>query len=107
MPYKDKKDRTEAVRRYRGKKKEKEEAIEANKLFQETLTKILTEHLGFNTIPFRDLVEIMQTDYVLKKDGVFSRKAGRIIDDIEIFFGLNMMIAVETLHMTMPQVNGK
>ena len=103
MPYKNKEDRTEAVRRHRAKKKEEEEQIEAGELLQKTIGEILTERFKFNTIPFRDLVEIFQTDYVLTKDGVFSRKEGKITSDVEIFYGLNMMVAVETVHMTIPK----
>ena len=100
MPYKNKEDKNEAVRRYRAKKKEEQEAGE---LMQKKITEILTEHFRFETIPFRDLVENFQTDYVLTPEGVYSKEAGQIIDDMEIFFGLNMIVAVETLVMTIPE----
>ena len=99
MPYKNKEDRNKAVRRYRAKKKE-EERGETGDLVQKKLTEILTEGFNFKTIPFRDLVEIFQTDYVLTPDGVYSKKHEKIIDDMEIFFGLNMLVAVETPVMT-------
>ena len=103
MPYKNKEKRTEAVRRYRARKKEEQERAEAGHLIQKKLTEILTEHLNFHTVPFRDLVEIFQTDYVLTPDGVYSKEHQHIIDDIEIFYGLNMIVAVETPVMTVPE----
>jgi len=33
----------------------------------------LMENFRFDTIPLRDLVEIIQTDYVLTPDGVYSK----------------------------------
>jgi len=104
MPYKNKEDRTKAVKRHREKKKKEQEEIEAGEEFQKKLTDILKD-LGFKTIPYRDLVEILQEDCIVEEDGVRNRKTGKLENEPEIFFGLNLMIAVETLHMTVPKVD--
>jgi hypothetical protein len=103
MPYKNKEDRTEAVRRHRAKKKEEEEQIKIAELVQKKLSDILKEDFGFNTMPYSCFVEIAQEDYVVEGEKVRNRRTGKILDDIEILYGLNMMIAVETPHMTIPK----
>ena len=103
MPYKNKEERTEAVRRHRAKKKEEEEQVREAELVQKKLSDILRENFRFNTMPFGCFVEIAQEDYVVEGEKVRDRKTGKVIDDIEILYGLNMMVAIETPHMTVPE----
>ena len=95
MPYKKKEDRTEAVRRHRAKKKEQ---IQAGERLQKTISQFLTENLGFNTIPYKDFVEIIQEDCIVEKHGVRSRRTGQLEWEPEVFYGLNMLIVVDTVH---------
>ena len=103
MPYKDKEDRTEAVRRYRAKEKGRKERIKENELLQKKLSDILRESLQFNSMPFASFVEIAQEEYVVEGDKVRDIKTGKTVDDIEILYGLNMMVVIETLRMTVPE----
>ena len=97
MPYKNKEDRTEAVRRHRQRKKEEEEKILAGEQMQKKLSEFLTE-LGFSSIPYRDFVEITQQDCIIDKDGIRSRRTGQLECEPEVFYGLNMLIVVDTVH---------
>jgi hypothetical protein len=103
MPYKRKKDRTEAVRRHRAKKKEKEERIRTAELVQEKLSDILQDHFDFKTMPLACFVEIDQENYVVEGDEVKDKKTGKIVDEVEVLYGLNMMVAIDTPHMIVPE----
>ena len=96
-PYKNKEDTAGAVRRYRQRKKEEKEQIEAGEELQKTLGEFL-EELGFKIIPYRDFVEITQQDCIVEKDGIRSRRTGKLEAEPEVFFGLNMLIVVDTVH---------
>ena len=48
-------------------------------------------------------MKLRQQNYVVEEGGVRNRETGKLMDDIEVFFGLNMMIAVTTLHLTVPR----
>lgn len=74
MPYNNKEAQNEAVRRYRARKREERKQIEAGeRLLKFSISQILMENFRSDTIPLRNLVEIIQTDYVLKPDGVYSK----------------------------------
>lgn len=52
MPYKNKGDRTEAVRRHRAKKKAEEELMEEMDVAEKTVCEMLVEHMGFESWSF-------------------------------------------------------
>ena len=96
MPYKKREDRTEAVRRHRQRKKEGQK-------MQSTLSETLRKNFGFHSMPYPYFVEIAQNDYIVEGETVRDRRTGKILDDIEVLFGLNMMIAIETPSMAVPK----
>jgi len=95
MPYKNKEDRNEAMRRHRQRKKEEQERVEEAERWQISLGEVLSK-LGFVPMSYRTLVECIYEDHILVKDGVMSKDTGKLIDKIDVFFGLNMMVLVET-----------
>ncbi len=96
MPYKNKKDKTEAVRRHRARKEAERKQVEESEKMQKQIGKFLTEDFGFGTLSLGALVQTMQHDFKLEKDKVRDRKTGEVVDNIEVFFGLNMMVVIET-----------
>jgi hypothetical protein len=103
MPYKNKEDRTEAVRRHRAKKKMEKEQIQRGEEMQRTLSETLRKNFGFHSMPYPYFVEIAQNDYIVEGENVRCKETGKIADDIEVLFGLNMMIAIETPSMAVPE----
>jgi hypothetical protein len=105
MPYKNKEDRTEAVRRHRAKKKEEEEQIERGEQLQKTLSSVLKENFGFHSMPYGCFVEIAQDDYeiVTRGETIRDKRTGKICDNIEVLYGLNMMIVIETPRWDVPR----
>ena len=95
MPYKNKEDRNEAMKCYRERKKEEQEQVDKGERLQSNIAEALS-NLGFVSMPYRCLVECIQEDDVLVKDGVMNKKTGKLVDNIEVFFGLNMPILFET-----------
>ncbi len=93
MPYKNKEDRAEAVRRYR-------KRIDTAKENQKWIGSFLTEHCGFDTMPFWFIVKKIQDDCILEEDRVRSRSTGKLMDDFEVYVGLNTVVLVETTHVT-------
>jgi hypothetical protein len=59
------------IRGYEGPTRKRIDAGE--RLLKFSISQILMENFRFDTIPLRDLVEIIQTDYVLTPDGVYSK----------------------------------
>ena len=93
MPYKDKQDRTEAVRRYR----ERKVIAEEN---QKWIGQFLTEHCNFETMPFSYLVKMIQEDCVIEGNNIRLRSTRELMDEPEVYVGLNMMVLVDTVHVT-------
>ena len=91
MPYKRKEDRTEAVRRYREKKKGLAVAGAVFVEDDETLGGFLRK-LGFNEIPYEMLVEASKAD-TQDVDGSWHHADGkRFYPPKQVFFGWNTMI---------------
>lgn len=67
MSYKNKKDRAEAVRRHRAKKKQQEELIEERKAREETICDMLVEYMGFKSWSFTEFIQDVQEDFVVKQ----------------------------------------
>lgn len=93
MPYKNKEDRTEAVRRHRENKRIDEE----NKKW---VGDFLTEICNFKTKSFRDLVEVIQEEFIVEEDGIRLRSTGELVSEPDVYSGLNMCIIVDTIHVT-------
>ncbi|MFC2063195.1 hypothetical protein ACFLS8_04565 [Chloroflexota bacterium] len=93
MPYKNKEDRTDAVRRYRN----KEKITESN---QKWIGNFLTEHCHFETMPFSYLVEKIQEECVLEDGSIRLRSSGELMERTDVHVGLNMVVLVETVHVT-------
>lgn len=93
MPYKDKRDRAEAVRRHR-------ERMSLLKKNAKWIGDLLTEHFEFEEIPFSFLVEKNQKECVLRDGGVYDKNTGKDLGFIQVFIGPNMVVLVETTNVT-------
>lgn len=93
MPYKDKEDRTEAVRRHRERQKDRQ-LIAARMAKIDASLEGLLKLIGFQEIPFEELVEFCR-EIEKHDEGVwYDRRIGKIIYPPDrVFFGLNTMIA--------------
>jgi len=92
VPYKNKKDRTAAVRRYREKKSANELYIAKADKFDSSLADLL-KLAGFQEVPYAVFVECSQG---LQEDsnGVWHTKEGRVVyPPKQMFFGRNTIIA--------------
>ena len=96
MPYKNKEDRTEAVRRHRQRKKEGQK-------MQSTLSETLRKNFGFHSMPYAYFVRIAQEDCRVEGEDVIDKGTGEKHGKIEVLFGLNMIIAIETPRMFAPE----
>ena len=98
MPYKNKKDRTEAVRRHRAKKKREEDSIEEYDAVEKTICDMLVEHMGFQSWSFSRFVENVQEDFVVKEEGVWSKKLNAFIEEPRLLDGFNTIVLVDMPH---------
>jgi len=98
MPYKNKEDRTEAVRRHRAKKKEEEELIEELEVAEKTICDMLVEHLGFESWSFSEFVRDMQEDFIVKAGGVWSKRLDAFIDEPRVLNGFNTIVLIDIPH---------
>lgn len=101
MPYKNKEDRTKAVRRHRERKRE--QAAEQEKVkkvvfkywdVEQGLGNFLKTCFNFEEIPFRDFVEICQDEFIVNGKGVWDRGEDKFIDEPQVLFGGNMMLVI-------------
>ena len=93
MPYKNKEDRTAAVRRHRDRKRDGQLAATRAAKIESSLAYLLRQ-IGFEDIPFEDLIECLK-DIEKDDEGVwYDTRRGKIIYPPEqVFFGLNALIA--------------
>ncbi len=92
IPYKDKEDRTEAVRRHRERQRDRQ-VIAAKMAKIDASLEGLLKLIGFQELPFEELVEFCQA--IEKDEGVwYDRRIEKIIyPPGQVFFGLDAMIA--------------
>ena len=97
MPYKNKEDRTEAVRRHRRRKREKKAMSERSAKVDASLGGLL-RLIGFEEVEFEDWVEVIR-EFEKDDEGVWhDRKRGKIVyPPRQVFFGLNTVICGEHL----------
>ena len=96
MPYKNKEDKTEAVRRHRAKKEVERKIMGEVMKHQKNIGQFLTG-LGFErSLDFRGMVELMQEDCILEEGWIRSRRTGERLTEPEVYWGFNMLIVVET-----------
>ena len=90
MPYKNKEDRTEAVRRYRERKKGMITIVPDDTRFGE----FLREYLHFNNIPLEDVIEFHQRLRRDKTGKWYDGETGKPLypQGVEVYFRGNMMI---------------
>ena len=93
MPYKNKEDRTGAVRRYRDKQRERKEMAKKAQEIDASLGNVL-RMIGFEDIPFGEFVEICRDIEKDDKGVWYDRSRGKVIyPPKKVFFGLNTLIA--------------
>ena len=81
------------MRRHRENKK----IVEENRQW---VGNFLIEYCNFETTSFRDLVEWIQEDCVLEEDGIRIRNKGKLMHEPDVYVGLNMIVLVDTIHVT-------
>ncbi len=93
MPYKNKEDRTEAVRRYRDKQREQKARVKKIQDIDASLGNLL-RLIGFEEMSFEELIECLK-DTEKDEQGVWhDHRRGKVIYPPEqVFFGLNTLIA--------------
>ncbi len=79
MPYKNKEDRAEAVRRYRARMKERQAQLQAAKEILDDIRQFLTERFGFDSIPFEEFIEICQEDLAIEEEGIRIKPTGGLV----------------------------
>ena len=100
MPYKNKEDRNEAVRRCRERKKEAEERYDKLKRVHQDVRDLLKEHFGFQSCTLGELVRDVLEDLVYEDGLIRSKSSGKNLnEEAEVLFGLNTMVVVDTVHM--------
>lgn len=99
MPYKNREDRTEAVRRHREKKKQMEEGKRAFNEVMDELGPFLGS-MGFKCMGFNEFIKICQNDLTIREDGVYAEGIGRILDaeyEPRVFYAGDTVIILPTL----------
>lgn len=96
MPYKYKEDRTEAVRRHRARKADKQLRVEKAEQIDASLGGLLL-YAGFQEVPFEDFLEVCKN---FKKDrsGVWRDGKHVVYPPEQVFLGLNTMVAGRHLY---------
>ena len=115
MPYKNKEDRTEAVRRHREIKKQLEEreniieeiereyaGIEKSKrVFIAVMDELgpLLGSMGFKCMDFEKFVKICQNELIVKEDGFYIEGMGKLVDKPYpiVFYAGDVIIVLPTL----------
>ena len=100
MPYKNKEDRNEAVRRHRAKKKKEEERIKELEVAEKTICDMLVEHMGFVPCSFSDFIWDVQEDLVVKEEGVWSKKLNAFISEPRVLNGFNTVVLIDVPHVS-------
>ena len=99
MPYKNKEDRTEAVRRHREKKKQMEESIKVLREVTNELGPFLGS-LGFKSMGLNDFVKLCKNDLTIQEGGVYAEGLGKILDaedEPRVYYAGDTVIILPTL----------
>ena len=99
MPYKNKEERTEAVRRHREKKKQMKESVKVLKEVTNELGPFLGS-LGFKCMGLNDFIKICENGLTIKENGVYAEDIGKILDaeyEPRVYYAGDTIIILPTL----------